>query len=99
MIAPLWAVLGGLIGTTLIVVRGTLFAPLRKRLGMLQCAQCLGWWVGLVGGLALNRFMRPPIDWIETGVLIGGMVSGLAFAADAGLAWLDARAFEAERKG
>jgi len=40
-----------LIGTTLLITESTIFAPIRK-IGpaMLKCAQCVGTWVGAVGG-------------------------------------------------
>lgn len=98
MSLPVWAQLLGLIGTTLVIVRGRLFEPLRKRAALARCAQCLGWWVGLVGGLAVTPRVHGPIDWLENAALMGGMVSPLAMAADAAIAWLDAKAFDAERK-
>jgi hypothetical protein len=40
-----------LIGTTLIVVRGTVFGPLQRALpAFFQCSQCVGAWVGAVAG-------------------------------------------------
>jgi hypothetical protein len=40
-----------LIGTTLIVVRGTVFGPLQRALpAFFHCAQCVGFWTGAAAG-------------------------------------------------
>jgi len=40
-----------LIGTTLIVARGTVFSPLQRALpAFFQCGQCVGMWVGMAAG-------------------------------------------------
>ena len=40
-----------LIGTTLIVVRGTVFKPLQRMLpAFFQCSQCVGFWTGATAG-------------------------------------------------
>lgn len=44
-------VLCALVGTTLIVVRGTIFGWLQKRWPkFFRCSQCVGMWVGLAAG-------------------------------------------------
>ena len=40
-----------LVGTTLLIVRGTIFRPLRRIWpALLECSQCVGTWVGAVAG-------------------------------------------------
>jgi hypothetical protein len=40
-----------LIGTTLIITRSKLFAPIQRRWPVLfQCSQCVGVWIGAVAG-------------------------------------------------
>ena len=95
---PLWAELGGAVGTTLVIVRGALFAGLRKRLPMLGCAQCAGWWVGALAGLTLTHPIASVYETVANVLVFAGLVSALSVAADAATAWIDAKAFEAERK-
>jgi hypothetical protein len=43
--------IAALIGTTLIVVRGTIVGPIRRVWpAFFQCSQCVGFWVGVGGG-------------------------------------------------
>jgi hypothetical protein len=43
--------LTALVGCTLILARGTIFASLRKLWpGLLECSQCVGMWVGIAAG-------------------------------------------------
>lgn len=75
-------VLIGLIGATLIVVRGVIFRPLRRLApAFLGCSQCFGFWVGAAAGA---------IELIPTGhgrvldaLVIGSATSYLAMFADA----------------
>jgi hypothetical protein len=40
-----------LVGTTLIVVRGSILGPIRRLWpALFQCAQCTGFWVGAMAG-------------------------------------------------
>lgn len=39
-----------LIGATLIVTQSAIFRPIRRRLSVLKCNQCVGFWVGVIGG-------------------------------------------------
>ena len=84
----------GAVGVTNILVRGSVFAWLRRAPGlksMLGCAMCTGWWVGV--GLGLLE--GPPIfgHWRGAQVLevleLGGGVSALATLLDFVLAYLD----------
>lgn len=74
--------ISALIGATLIVVRSTLFRPVRRLWpALLECAQCAGTWVGVAAGatgvVALGR--GPLLD----AVLVGCATSFLATIADA----------------
>lgn len=70
-----------LIGATLLVVRSTIFAPVRRHWpALLGCAQCSGTWVGIVAGatgLATTGRGRA-ID----AVIIGCATGFLALLAD-----------------
>jgi len=39
-----------LIGATLIVTQSTIFRSVRRRLSVLKCNQCVGFWIGVIGG-------------------------------------------------
>jgi hypothetical protein len=70
-----------LVGVTLILVRGTIFAPLQSLYPPLtKCAQCTGFWVGAVAGMAqiVSLGHGRPID----AILIGAANSFLALAAE-----------------
>jgi hypothetical protein len=71
-----------LVGATLIVVRGTIFRPVRKLWpALLHCSQCTGFWVGVAaGGLGLAPFGRGPI---VDAIVVGCATSFLAQLADA----------------
>jgi hypothetical protein len=62
----------GYAGITLIIVRGTIFKRFRRFWpSLLECAQCTGWWVGvIIGALAGARGI--------TGILVAGGTSSLA---------------------
>ena len=73
----------GLTGLTLIIVRGTIFHSLRdwllakrpKDVGYLfTCPQCMGFWVGLLGGTIYGVFWLAP--------MFAGAVSLAAMMAD-----------------
>jgi len=73
-----------LVGVTLILVRGTIFRPVQRRWpALLQCAQCVGAWVGIAAGafglVSMNR------GRVLDAVLVGGAVSVLALSTDAAL--------------
>ena len=76
----------GLVGLTLIFVRGSLLEPLRQRLPIFYCARCWGFWVGLGGGVASDPHIGVWLSWIAW----AGAVSLCATAADAAIAWVDA---------
>jgi hypothetical protein len=71
-----------LIGTTLIVVRGTAFRPLQKLWpALFACAQCFGFWVGVAAGasgIMATEYGRP-LD----AVIVGAATSFLSLLADA----------------
>lgn len=77
----------GLIGITLIVVRGSIFKRLQQwQPKLFRCAQCSGAWIGAAAGV---------IGVTQTGhgraidaLITGGAISFLAMLADAILLWL-----------
>jgi hypothetical protein len=80
-----------LIGLTLLVVRGSLLARVRRVWpALLSCPMCLGFWIGAADGTFSG--LRLPSSW--TGALYSastyaGVVSLGATVADFLLAWLD----------
>jgi hypothetical protein len=84
----------GLVGVTLILVRGSIFARLRRSVPILGCAQCLGFWMGAVPS-AYGRFGGPwtgwrnAIDILWNATIAGGVISLLSSLAEAILAALD----------
>lgn len=71
-----------LIGTTLIVVRGTILRPLQKLWpALFACAQCSGFWVGVAAGASgiVSLGLGKPID----AVIVGAATSFLSLLADA----------------
>jgi hypothetical protein len=84
----------GAAGVTLILVRGDVFAWLRRAPGLralLKCAMCCGWWVGVCSRLAMRHLAGDVVDQVLAIVLFGGAVSVVATLADFTLAYLDAR--------
>jgi hypothetical protein len=85
----------GLVGVTLIVTRGAIFARVRRLVKFLSCPQCVGfhagfWATGIATGVA-----APTPTWSSAfsglwhAALVGGAVSLLASIAEAALAALD----------
>jgi hypothetical protein len=73
----------GLTGLTLIIVRGAVFHDVRDWLLLLRpddlgylltCPQCMGFWIGLLGGAVYADFLTAP--------LYAGAVSLLAMVTD-----------------
>lgn len=84
----------GAAGVTNILVRGGVFAWLRRVWGLrllLKCAMCTGWWVGVVLGLVHVREFGSIASQIVEIVIVGGAVSALATLLDFTLAWLDSQ--------
>lgn len=73
-------ILIALVGATLLLVRSTIFAPLRRLWpALLGCAQCTGFWVG-VGASWLAPTGHA---WSLNAVIVGAATSFLALLADA----------------
>lgn len=82
-------ILVGLVGVTLVISVGSIFDPLRdwlkgfevrsnplRVLGeLMSCPMCSGWWVGFAWGI----YSREPV--FES-IIIGGVVSVMAFMTD-----------------
>ncbi len=77
-----------LIGLTLILVRGTIFAPLRKLWpALLGCSQCTGMWVGLAAGA--SGIVATGHGRVLDAIIVGSATSFLSLAANLVLLKLD----------
>lgn len=69
-----------LIGTTLLIVRSTIFAPVRRLWpALLGCAQCCGFWVGI----GASWLIPTGHAWLLNTVIVGAATSFLSLLADA----------------
>jgi hypothetical protein len=82
----------GAVGLTLLLVRGSVFARVRRSApALFACALCTGWWVGLA--VELVRTARTPIEvfaWAGHTVLFAASTAVCAMTVDLVHAWLDA---------
>ena len=69
------------VGATLILVRGTIFERLQRTFALFRCAQCTGFWVGVLGGATqiVPVGHGPFVD----AIFVGATVSFLSTLADA----------------
>jgi hypothetical protein len=74
-------VLTALVGATLIVVRGTIFQALQKRLALFRCAQCAGFWIGAATGA--SGLVQTGHGRVLDALIVGTSSSFLALLADA----------------
>jgi hypothetical protein len=74
--------IAALIGTTIIIVRSTLFRPIQKLWpALFQCSQCTGVWVGAAaGGCGIIQIGHGPL---LDALMVGAATSFLATLADA----------------
>jgi len=82
----------GAVGVTNILVRGSVFAWLRRQIGfraLLGCAMCTGWWIGVLAGAAELDVHQVVVRQVVGVIVIGGAVSALATLLDFTLAFLD----------
>jgi hypothetical protein len=71
-----------LVGTTLIVVRGTVFKPLQRLWpALFRCSQCAGTWVGAAAGAF--GVVVVGHDRVLDAVIVGAATSFLSLLADA----------------
>lgn len=71
-----------LVGTTLIVVRGTIFRPVRRIWpALLECSQCAGTWVGAAAGA--SGIVSAGHGRMIDAVIVGAATSFLSLLADA----------------
>ena len=71
-----------LVGTTLIVVRGTIFRPLQRLWpALFQCSQCAGTWVGAAAGA--SGLVTTGHGRILDAAVVGTATSFLSLLADA----------------
>jgi hypothetical protein len=71
-----------LVGATLIVVRGTIFRPVRRIWpALLECAQCTGTWIGAAAGA--SGLVSTGHGRIIDAIIVGAATSFLALLADA----------------
>ena len=71
-----------LVGTTLLIVRSTIFAPIRRLWpALLECSQCSGCWVGAFAG----AFGVVPTGHgrLMDAIIVGAATSFLSLLADA----------------
>jgi len=74
-------VLLALVGATLIVVRGTVFRPVRKLWpALLGCCQCTGMWVGAAAGA--SGLVPVGHGWVLDALIVGAATSFLSSLAD-----------------
>jgi zinc transporter ZupT len=75
-------ILLALVGTTLIVVRGIIFRPIRRLWpALLGCSQCVGFWVG--AGVGLSGLMTTGYGRIMDTMIVGTAGSMLSLSTDA----------------
>jgi hypothetical protein len=82
----------GAVGVTNILVRGSVFAWLRRAWGLrllLNCAMCTGWWVGMGLGIVHMQIHQRALERLLEVLVDGGAVSALATLLDFTLASLD----------
>jgi hypothetical protein len=71
-----------LVGTTLLIVRSTIFAPIRKLWpALLGCAQCSGFWVGVAAGA--SSVVSTGHGRLMDAIIVGAATSFLSLLADA----------------
>lgn len=71
-----------LVGITLIIVRGTIFAPLQRFWpALFRCPQCTGMWVGAAAGA--SQIVALGHGRVLDAILVGAATSFLAMLADA----------------
>lgn len=72
------------VGMTIVLVRGSIFSPLRSKLSVLNCSLCTSVWVGGVGhGLLACQAGQKWFLIIESSLLFGSATAVLALLADA----------------
>jgi hypothetical protein len=75
-------IVSALIGTTLLVVRGTIFEPLRRLWpALLRCSQCFGTWVGIAA--SASGLVSVGRGRIIDALIVGAATSFLSLLADA----------------
>jgi hypothetical protein len=71
-----------LIGTTLIVVRGTIFRPIQRLWpAFFQCSQCVGFWIGVAAGASAVITTRHGL--VLDSLIVGASTSFLSMLSDA----------------
>lgn len=71
-----------LIGLTLIIVRGTIFRPVRRIWpALLECSQCTGMWVGMAAGAM--GFPQEGGGRVASAIVVGAATSLLSVLTDA----------------
>jgi hypothetical protein len=70
-----------LVGTTLIVVRGTIFSALQRLSPFFACSMCFGFWVGAAGGA--SGVVTTGHGRVLDAYAVGAATSFLSLLADA----------------
>ena len=74
--------ISALVGTTLIVVRGTVVDPIRRLWpALFRCSQCVGTWVGV--GAGASGIVTVGRGCVLDAVIVGTATSFLSMLADA----------------
>ena len=72
--------ISALVGATLLMVRGTVFAPMRRLWpALLECAQCSGFWVGV----AASSVVTTGHGRVLGALIVGAATSFLSLLVDA----------------
>jgi len=70
-----------LVGTTLLVVRGTIFRPLQRLWpALFQCSQCFGAWIGAAAGV--SGIVSVGRGRVLDAIVVGAATSFLSLLAD-----------------
>lgn len=74
--------ISALIGTTILVVRSTVFGPIRRLWpALFECSQCFGFWVGVVAGA--SALVQSGHGLVLNTLVVGAATSFLSLLADA----------------
>lgn len=84
-LAELLAIIFAASATTLLIVHGSIFAPLRI-LKLFRCPLCLGWWAGIVAYLIFpsDIYFRATWEYLAYGLSVGAVTSVFSYTIHRG---------------